>query len=703
VACFFPPSWDNNPDIYAECWDDTIVIDRATPIVLAEGQKVTGIDAQLAWAGEVSGKITDAVTGQPITGEYAKIKNVATGITSWGYTEEDGSYSERVPAGDYTVKFETDEGFYETQWWNGVVTEEEARVITVPPKKAVTEINAALQKLGRLAGTVLGGAAGQPLEGVQVDARKPGDYRSTVTDANGKYSLDYLPPGTWSVRFYQNRDNMWLPQAWKGKPWGTIGDPVIVKRDTTTDIGPVTLQPGGVLTGFLRASDGGDPQNLTVNVYQRQGTKYVKVDSQEESFYGDPYYFRLPPGEYKTEYTDPDGRYETGYWKDAKDLVSATSFTIVQGQTVSIDFQMKPMVKAFTTAPVPTISGLPQVGSQLTTEAGTWQPAPDTLAYQWNRKGTPIAGATAASYTLKPADLGATITVSVTATKAGYTPVTKKSAASTAVTAGSIGNASVTIAGTANVGAKLTAKTGAWTPAPVALSYQWKRSGALIAGATSSTYQLTAADFGKTVKVTVTGTKQGYTTKSLTSATVSVRAGTLVAPTPTISGTPAVGGTLAATVGTWSPSPATFTYQWKRNGSNITGATASTYKLTAADAGATIKVTVTGKRSGYTTLAKTSVSTAQVKRQLTASPVPTITGTPKVGQTLTAKTGTWSPNPVKLTLQWKRNGVAISGATATTYKMTTADKGKQITLSVTGSKSGFVTVVRTSSPTKLVQ
>jgi len=63
---------------------------------------------------------------------------------------------------------------------------------------------------------------------------------------------------------------------------------------------------------------------------------------------------------------------------------------------------------------------------------------------------------------------------------------------------------------------------------------------------------------------------------------------------PVISGITGVGGTLTTTIGTWTATPATiYIYQWKRDGSNISGATASTYMLISADLAATITVMVT--------------------------------------------------------------------------------------------------------------
>ena len=64
---------------------------------------------------------------------------------------------------------------------------------------------------------------------------------------------------------------------------------------------------------------------------------------------------------------------------------------------------------------LPTISGTAQVGQTLTATTGTWTNSPTSFTYQWNRAGTPIAGATASTYVPVTADIGNTLTVSVTA------------------------------------------------------------------------------------------------------------------------------------------------------------------------------------------------------------------------------------------------------------------------------------------------
>jgi len=73
-----------------------------------------------------------------------------------------------------------------------------------------------------------------------------------------------------------------------------------------------------------------------------------------------------------------------------------------------------------------------------------------------------------------------------------------------------------------------------------------------------------------------------------------------------LKGTTKVGKTMSVTAtpwlaGTYPTTTATMSYQWKRNGAAIKGATGRTYKLTSADRGKKISVTVTAKRYGYTT------------------------------------------------------------------------------------------------------
>ncbi|MCS5722115.1 cell wall-binding repeat-containing protein [Herbiconiux sp. CPCC 203407] len=82
------------------------------------------------------------------------------------------------------------------------------------------------------------------------------------------------------------------------------------------------------------------------------------------------------------------------------------------------------------------------------------------------------------------------------------------------------------------------------------------------------------------------------------------------------------------------------------------------------------------------------------------SPVlPTVAGTAKVGQVLTATVAPWAPAPVDLAYQWNAAGVAIAGATALTYTPVATDVGKAITFTVNGTKAGYDPLSATSVAT----
>ncbi|HET6377931.1 MAG TPA: arabinofuranosidase catalytic domain-containing protein [Methylocella sp.] len=81
---------------------------------------------------------------------------------------------------------------------------------------------------------------------------------------------------------------------------------------------------------------------------------------------------------------------------------------------------------------------------------------------------------------------------------------------------------------------------------------------------------------------------------------------------PSISGMAEVGSTLTASPGIWDNSPESFTYQWKRNGVNIDGATASTYVPAVADQGLTLSIAVTAWNSAGMSSAAASSATSAV-------------------------------------------------------------------------------------------
>ena len=166
---------------------------------------------------------------------------------------------------------------------------------------------------------------------------------------------------------------------------------------------------------------------------------------------------------------------------------------------------------------------------------------------------------------------------------------------------------------------------------------------------------------------------------------------------PTVTGTAQQGSTLTAENGSWQNNPTSFEYQWQRcNASgagcaNVNGATAKTYNVVGADVGNTLRVRVTAVNADGRTGADSAV-TAVVTSQSAApknTERPTVAGTARVGQTLTAGTGSWSGNPDSFAYQWQRCDADGSGcgdiaaATAKTYLVRLADLGFRLRVKVT--------------------
>ncbi len=266
-----------------------------------------------------------------------------------------------------------------------------------------------------------------------------------------------------------------------------------------------------------------------------------------------------------------------------------------------------------------------------------------------------------------------------------------------------VNTAPPSIAGTEREGQALHADPGTWTPAPDSYEYQWVRclpDGSHCAPVTAVTgsndYLLGSDDVGRRLYVSVRASNGGDQSAWVNSAMTGVIAASGTAPAntspPTISGTPQDNQTLTAAPGSWSGSdPKTYTYAWQRcdangNNCNDTVGTAQSYQVRSTDVGHRLRMVVTATNTAGSSAAASAptavvaaAGSAPVNRSL-----PTIAGTARVGQRLTANAGAWScTQPITFVYGWQRcdaNGnncgtIAAVTTTATTslYTVTSAD------------------------------
>ena len=361
----------------------------------------------------------------------------------------------------------------------------------------------------------------------------------------------------------------------------------------------------------------------------------------------------------------------------------------------------------------PVITGTPRQGVVLSASSGAWNPVGSSYAYVWQRSfdggasWTAIVGATGSTYTAGASDLGARLRVTVTATNP-YGVASATSADVGAVASGAPLNTNPpVISGTPRRGQVLTVNS-AWSPGGTTYAYQWQRStdGTTWAniGANASSYTLTTAERETRVRVTVTATN-AYGQVSVTSAPI----GPVVWDPPVNTAPPSIAGTtqrtftLTAFSGAWDGLGNTISYQWQRDGTNIPGATASTYKLTKDDEGARVRVLVTASNVDGTVERASDASIAPISPFPPANvAAPVVTGTPQRSRTLSASRGTWTGPDNMYGYQWQRDFgegfVDIAGAIGAAYTLTVNDVDAAVRVVVTATNPD-ATIFEASEPT----
>ena len=370
---------------------------------------------------------------------------------------------------------------------------------------------------------------------------------------------------------------------------------------------------------------------------------------------------------------------------------------------------------------LPAISGTAQVGETLTVDTSGIDDADGignaTFSYQWIAGTTDISGATGSSYAPLVADLGKTIKVRVSFDDDDDNEETLTSEATATVIA------AVT---------PLTAEfrdvpdkhlgTGAFTfdidfSEPISISYKTLRDDSLDVtnGAAtkakrvngqSDLWEITVkpdSDAAVTVVLPVTEgcgsdgavcTRDGTKLSNRSELTVPGPAAANAPATgaPTITGTAQVGETLTMETSAIDDADGldnvSYSYQWLANGADITGATSSSYTLADADKGKTIQVKVSFRddRNNQETLTSEATAAVEPRPNSPATGAPTISGTVRVGKTLTAETSDIADadgmSGAVFIYQWLADDADIAGATSDAYALVETDVGKAIKVKV---------------------
>jgi hypothetical protein len=671
--------------------------------------------------GSISGSLTDALSGAPVTDFNVCVQPVGPGPYRCGGVAENGEYTiSELPADEYRVSFTPYLGNnYVSQYWDGVLSFSDATLVELAQDENRTGIDAVLEQGGELSGTISGAGFG-PLEGAWVCATEVGGSENSLcetTDASGHYLIAGLHDGPYKVTVEGPYETEY--SEWYYDDAGSFdeADEIEFTPGTPTTIDAELSEAGrieGTVTGDGSPLEEAEVCALTLN----EGY----VDCTETDSDGKYELRGLRAGSYVLEF-ERFG-YRTQYSGGASEFEDATPVEVLAGESTAADAALTapPGIKGFVTD---VETGDPLEGVRVcaySEENGT------NCTNTWNGGEYEFFDLPAGTYEIEfeadeyavqyydgvPSEEEATpITLSDTMVHSVNAELVRSGSIAGVVTAASDGanlssiKVCALLANGNSVDCENTDSSGAYEIDSVPVGEYTVRF--------SRSSYITQYYNGKTTAeaadpVTVTA---GETTASINAQMAKppvVQKPANVTP-PVLSGIGKVGEVLTCSQGSWTNNPTLYEYFWARNGQEIHNAEASTYTLVSADAGRTIQCGVLAENSGGWDFAESeeaidvaSIRTLNAAKSgggtgtVTSSPAgidcgTTCTTTANQGETITL---TATPDAGSAFTGWSGggcSGTALCHVTLDLSMTVTANFAvtHQLTVSKSGSGAGSVT------------
>lgn len=335
---FSGPTSGPDRNLFPEYWNNSQDFSAATMLTLVAGEVRTGIDAELARGGTISGTVTGPsgpvlgalvyALAEPYCGQYCYAA---------AYTDASGAYAlGPIGAGTYRVTFQPPPSnpagliseVYNDQSLNGT-----PNLVTVGAGASVASVDAVLGAGASITGTV--SSAAGPAPDVWVSLQTPaGGYVSTaITGVTGGYSFAGVTPGSYKLRFTPNLygASKQLVGEWFDDAASVEAASVITVGSGGTATADASLRgPGSVQGRVTRTSDGAPLESMTVTAFSNE----FAVASVTAQTAGDGTYTinGLIPGSYSISVSDAGGAYVNA-WSQAT-VVADTA-------TTGIDFSLR--------------------------------------------------------------------------------------------------------------------------------------------------------------------------------------------------------------------------------------------------------------------------------------------------------------------------------------------------------------------------
>jgi 5-hydroxyisourate hydrolase-like protein (transthyretin family) len=316
----------------------------ADQVTVGAGVVVPGIDAALTAGSHISGHVTDAATGNPISGEEIAATAYILDGSSWtagnsAVVDAAGDYDiAGLAAGTYTVGFSSIS--YADQYYNGKATQDAADRVTLGTGAVRSGINAALVTYSHITGHVTDAATGKPVgaDTVRVFAYvRNGSVwdlaNDTRADSAGNYDLGALGAGTYTVGFSSGGQGSYADQYYSGKTVKGSADPVQVATSSITSGIDAALVAGAHITGRVTDATTGNPTVMGyATAYIRDGSAWDEANSTRTDATGYYDIGGLATGVYHVGFVVVSG-YETQYYNGKATQDTADQVTVGAGTT----------------------------------------------------------------------------------------------------------------------------------------------------------------------------------------------------------------------------------------------------------------------------------------------------------------------------------------------------------------------------------
>lgn len=198
------------------------------------------------------------------------------------------------------------------------------------------------------------------------------------------------------------------------------------------------------------------------------------------------------------------------------------------------------------------------------------------------------------------------------------------------------------------------------------------------------TYTPRLADLGSTLVLRTNGANGLYGTAFADTQQIEVKGALFTSmATPTITGDAFVGSTLTGHLSS-TPAADSYRYDWYADGVyRQTSDTRGEYVVRADDEGKRITLRGYADKTGYERIdggASEPTAVVTTAPEFVVQSPPVVTGAPRVGTLLRATAPQATPIPSGTAYRWYRGEQPIEGATGTSYRATTADHGKTVTV-----------------------